>query len=165
MFYTCFHAFVLMIKGCLSASAGVHLFSGFKFKQRSSRSTKRFNSLISASAIPFTLAINLCFKSRVGRVKLRIRTTSCSKDYVSWLVIDTPATSHFETAYLPCQFVLFHAPEIQQIIEMVGGKLSFPKYLVAEFAATFHDGAEHLIVAAACEQDFAGVELEQSTTD
>lgn len=48
---------------------------------------------------------------------------------------------------------------------MEGGELSFPKYLVAELASAFHDGAEHLIVASACEQNLSGIELEQSTTD
>ena len=48
---------------------------------------------------------------------------------------------------------------------MEGGELSFPKYLVAELAPAFHDGAEHLIVASAREQNLPGVELEQSTTD
>ena len=48
---------------------------------------------------------------------------------------------------------------------MEGGELSFPKYLVAELASAFHDGAEHLIVASACEQNLSGIELEQGTTD
>ena len=43
---------------------------------------------------------------------------------------------------------------------MVGGELGFSKDFVTEFAAAFHDGAEHLVVASACEQDFSGVELE-----
>ena len=154
-----------MIKGCFRASAGVHLFSGFRFRQRSSRSTKRFNSLISASAMPFTLPINLCFKSRVGRVKFRIRTTSYT-DESAWLV-DIPGPLHCALwkAYLPCQFVFFHASEIQQIVEMEGCELSFPKNLMAELAAAFHNGTEHLVVAAACEQNLSCVELEQSTTD
>lgn len=48
---------------------------------------------------------------------------------------------------------------------MEGGELSFPKYFVAELASAFHYGAEHLIIASACEQNLSGVELEQSTTD
>ena len=43
---------------------------------------------------------------------------------------------------------------------MIGGELSFSKDLMAEFAAAFHDGAEHLVVAWACEENFPGVELE-----
>lgn len=66
-----------VMKGCFSASTGVHLFSGFKFKHRSNKSTNRFNSFVSTSSIvPFALASNLVLRSRVGLVKLRMRMTS-----------------------------------------------------------------------------------------
>ena len=71
---------VFVMNGCRSASADVHRLSGFKERQRSSRSTNEFNSLISPSFIPLTLAINLDLRSRVGLEKLMIRTTSFSKD-------------------------------------------------------------------------------------
>ena len=44
-----------------------------------------------------------------------------------------------QRAYLSRQLVLFHASEIQKIIEMKGGELCLSEYLVAEFASTFHD--------------------------
>ena len=44
---------------------------------------------------------------------------------------------------------------------METGKLCFSQYFVAEFTSAFHDCAEHLIVAAACEENFTSVKLEE----
>ena len=71
-----YHFDVLMMKGCFNASFGVHRFSGFKFKQRSRRSTNRFRSLTSASPMPLTFAISLVFRSLIGFTKFKIRTVS-----------------------------------------------------------------------------------------
>ena len=72
------------MKGCFSASVGVHLFPGLRFRQRSKRSTNKLSSLSSASAMPFTLAISLVFKSRVGLVKFKIRTISYIDKSAIW---------------------------------------------------------------------------------
>ena len=48
---------------------------------------------------------------------------------------------------------------------MHASKLRFSQYLMAEFTATLHDGAEHLVVGAAGEENLASIELEQSTTN
>lgn len=85
-----------VMKGCFNASTGVHLFSGFKFKHRSNKSTKRLSSLVSTSsiAVPFALASsNLVLRSRVGLVRLRIRTTSYSFILFSVFTIVKQATS------------------------------------------------------------------------
>jgi hypothetical protein len=52
--------------GCLSASDGVILLSGFSARQRSSRSIKWLRSLVSASFIPPDAAVKRVRKSRVG---------------------------------------------------------------------------------------------------
>lgn len=52
--------------GCLSASVGVILLSGFSAKQRSSRSTKWLRSLVSASFMPPDAAVRRVRRSRVG---------------------------------------------------------------------------------------------------
>lgn len=66
------------MNGCLSASVGVHLFSGFRFKHFSNKSTNRFNSFISASAAVVE-AITLVLISRVGFVIFRVLITSYNK--------------------------------------------------------------------------------------
>ena len=72
------------MNGCFNASTGVHLFSGFKLRHRSNRSTKRFSSLLSTSSIvPFALASNLVLRSRVGLVRLRIRVMSYNSTIIS----------------------------------------------------------------------------------
>lgn len=40
-----------------------------------------------------------------------------------------------------------------------------PEKFVGEFASTLHDRTQHVIVVPACEQDFAGIELEEGATD
>ncbi len=45
---------------------------------------------------------------------------------------------------------------------MQAGKLRLSKDLVAKFPAAFHDGAEHLIVAAAGEKNLASIKFEKS---
>ncbi len=35
---------------------------------------------------------------------------------------------------------------------------------MAEFPSTFHDGAEHLVVAPPCEKDFPGIQLEKGAS-
>lgn len=67
----------LMMNGCLNASLAVHLFSGFRFRQRSSRSMNRLRSLASASPIPLpAVPRTLLLRSRVGFVNGKMRTTS-----------------------------------------------------------------------------------------
>ena len=101
------HPFVLVMKGCRNASAGVHLLSGFKERQRSNRSTNAFNSLTSTSFKPFTLAINLVLRSRVGLEKLMVRTTSFCKSQPS----NFPEFEDFGIESLPfpsiCPFLCF----------------------------------------------------------
>ena len=128
--------FALVMNGCRNASAGVHLFSEFKERQRSSKSTKAFNSLISPSFISLTLAISRVLRSRVGLEKLMIRTTSCCK---SQLPQSLSYVSLGHRKHLSCQFVLFYTSEIQEIIKMIGSELSPPEYLMAEFASTLHN--------------------------
>ena len=48
---------------------------------------------------------------------------------------------------------------------MLSREFGFPQNLVPEFTSAFHDGAEHLVVVAAREQDFAGVEFEECAAD
>ena len=48
---------------------------------------------------------------------------------------------------------------------MQRGKLRAPQHLMPEFASTLHDGAQHLVVAAAREQDLARVQLVQRAGD
>lgn len=55
------------------------------------------------------------------------------------------------------QLVFLDAPEIQQVVEMEPGKLCLAEDLVAEFASAFHDGAEHLVVGSAGEEDLARI--------
>ena len=52
-----------------------------------------------------------------------------------------------------------HTPEPAGIIKVQGGELRLAKELVGELPTTLHDAAQHLVVRAASEQDFAGVEL------
>ena len=66
----------LRMNGCFSASSGVHLRSGFRFKHRSSKSTNKFSSFSSVS-VPEAADTSLDFSSRVGLVKFSSRTTSC----------------------------------------------------------------------------------------
>lgn len=98
--------------------------------------------------MPFTLAISLVFKSRVGLVKFKIRTISYVDKLAIWPKIGAYRN---RKSYLPCQLVFLHAPEVQQIVKVEAGELSFPKNLVAELASAFHYSAEHLIIASACE--------------
>ena len=63
------------------------------------------------------------------------------------------------------QPVLLNAPEVQEVVKVEGGKFCFPEDLVAEFAPTFHDSSKHLVIASASEQNFARVELEESTSN
>ena len=44
-------------------------------------------------------------------------------------------------------------------------KLGLSQNFVTEFTPALHDGAEHLVVGPACEEDLAGVELEQGATN
>lgn len=39
------------------------------------------------------------------------------------------------------QFILLDAPEVQEIVKVKAGELSFPKDLVTKLSPTFHDGA------------------------
>ena len=80
-------------------------------------------------------------------MKFKIRTISYGDKSAIW----PEAGAYRNTkAYLPCQLVFLHAPEVQQIVKVEAGELSFPKYLVAELASAFHYSAEHLVVASAC---------------
>lgn len=64
-------------KGCLSASAGVNLLSGLSVRHRSSRSTKWFSSLLSASSMPADAARRRVRRSRVGLTLARARMFVC----------------------------------------------------------------------------------------
>lgn len=65
------------MKGCLSASDGVHRFSGLRLRHRSSKSTNNANSLVSASDIPLApLPISRVLRSRVGFLKSITRVLS-----------------------------------------------------------------------------------------
>lgn len=150
------------MNGCRNASAGVHRLSEFMERQRSSRSTKAFNSLISPSFMPFTLAINLVLRSRVGLEKLMIRTTSFCKGQLSDC---RTYQGSGESTYLSRQFVLFHTSEVQKIIKVKGGELSFSEYLVAELASALHDCTQHLVVASSSEQNLPSIKLEKSTSN
>ena len=68
--------FPFIKNGCLSASAGVHLFSGFKFKQRSKRSTNSVSSFSSPASIPLFPPMTLLLRSRVGLITLMTLMTS-----------------------------------------------------------------------------------------
>lgn len=70
-------------KGCFSASAGLILFSGLSVKQCSSRSTKWFRSLVSASFIPADAAKRRVRRSRVGLTTGRTLAVVCVRMLVS----------------------------------------------------------------------------------
>ncbi len=68
-------------------------------------------------------------------------------------------------AHFSCQLILFHAPEVQQIVKMKPGKLCFPQSFVAKLAAALHDCPKHLIVASSSKENLPRVELEKCTSN
>lgn len=113
-----------IMKGCLSASAGVHLFSGLRFKHRSSRSTNMFSSFNSVvnSFMPFELVRSLVLRSRVGFVKLKIRITSLGHLLAYSPSCEAPCVS----TYLARQLVLLDTPEVEEIVKVQAGELGTP---------------------------------------
>src|SRR5437763_16629345 len=71
-------AFTLVVKnGCFNASTGEILLSGFRARQRSRRSMKRFSSLVSESLMPLEAAMRRVRRSRVGLTTGRILVVCC----------------------------------------------------------------------------------------
>ena len=66
----------LVINGCLSASCGVHLFSGLSARQRSNKSAKSASSFVSASVKPLLADIRRVRRSREGFVNESVLITS-----------------------------------------------------------------------------------------
>lgn len=59
--------------------------------------------------------------------------------------------------YLIKNLVSFDTDEVTQIVKMHLPKLTAPIELRAEFAANLHDRLQHLVIAVAGKEDFAGV--------
>ena len=72
-----------VMKGCLRASVGVILLSGFSAKHFSSRSMKWLSSLVSASSMPLDAARRRVRRSRVGLIMGKVLTAVCKVDLVS----------------------------------------------------------------------------------
>lgn len=81
------HFKAFMMNGCLSASAGVILFSGLSAKQRSSRSLNSSSSLISASLRPFDADMRRVRRSRDGLLNARVLMVSYNRYHVSEIFI------------------------------------------------------------------------------
>ena len=61
--------------------------------------------------------------------------------------------------YFTGHFVWLNTTEVEHIIKVHGRELCLLQHLLAEFALSFHDTSEHLIIRTAREEDLAGVEL------
>lgn len=73
------HLIIFVIKGCFNASAGVIRFSGLSARQRSSRSTNRFNSFVSTSVRPFDADMRRVRRSRDGLTNARVLIVSYNR--------------------------------------------------------------------------------------
>ena len=123
----------ILMKGCLNASAGVILFSGFNSKHRPRKSTKLDNNAASPSGtVP--PPVTLCFKSLIGFCKF----------------------NGFNHLILRCG-IDFLRHKHQLIVEMDWYVLSFSKHLARETTTTFNHETKHLIVRSAGKEDFSGV--------
>lgn len=69
------------------------------------------------------------------------------------------------STYLVQDLVSLNADEVAKVVKMHLPELSTLVKFCAEFAADFHNGFEHLVVAVASEKDLAGVKLIKCTSD
>lgn len=83
-----------------------------------------FSSFISIvnSFMPFAFVRSLVLRSRVGFVKLKIRTTSLGRLLAYPPSCEAPCVS----TYLARQFVLLDTPEIEEIVKVQAGELGTP---------------------------------------
>lgn len=83
-----------------------------------------FSSLISIvnSFMPFAFVRSLVLRSRVGFVKLKIRTTSLGH----LLAYPQPFEAPRVFTYLASQFILLDTPEIKEVVKVQAGELGTP---------------------------------------